>query len=340
MALPLPSGPAEPGSGAPRLVDPQGRRLRYLRVAVTDRCNLRCRYCMPAEGIRLAPRADVLSLAELTRLCRVLCELGIEKIRVTGGEPLVRKGVVEWLGDLAALPTAPEILLTTNGTLLGPSLAGLRAAGIRRVNLSLDSLRENTFEAITRRRGLSEVLGAIDEVLEAGLGLKINVVVLPGENDEEILDFARLTRDRDLTVRFIEPMPFSGGREPFEPFDGARIRARLEEHLELVPVVQERAAVDQLFAPVDHRGKVGIIEGHTRSFCGDCNRLRLDPQGQLRTCLYGAPAADLRAILRDGGDDTDLEAAILDAIGRRFADGHAAAADHDSPPTSMANIGG
>lgn len=333
-----------PATAPPRrgsLIDPQGRVVDYLRLAVTDRCNLRCRYCMPAEGIAAAPRRDLLSLEELTRICRVFCELGVRKIRVTGGEPLLRKGLAAWLGKIARLPGSPEVLLTTNGVLLEPSLEALVQAGLRRVNLSLDSLRPSTWKAITRRGGHRGVVDVIDEILARGLGLKINVVVLSGINDGELLDFVELTRERPLTVRFIEPMPFSGtGGESFVPITGAEIRGRIGSKHELVPYPGEHAAVDRLYAIADHRGLIGIIEGFRRTFCGRCSRLRLSPRGELRTCLYGPPAADLGGIIRTGSSDDALKDAIRRAVGSRFVDGHAAAASHAGGGHSMARIGG
>jgi cyclic pyranopterin phosphate synthase len=327
--------------GAPALLDPQRRTVDYLRLAVTDRCNLRCRYCMPAEGIAHSARAELLSFEELSRICGLLVGLGVRKIRITGGEPLLRRGLVDWLSRIAALPDVPELLITTNGTLLRENLDGLVRAGVRRINLSLDSLRPSTWATIARRGALSTVLDSIDLVLERGLGLKINVVVLPGLNDGELLDFAELTRERSITVRFIEPMPFSGGiEERFVPMSGARIRARIESRHHLLPLPNDPSAVDRLYAIEGYRGRVGIIEGFSRTFCGRCSRLRIDPRGQLRTCLYGGPAADLREILRAGGTDEELRNLILRAVARRFVDGHAAAAANQGQFRSMARIGG
>jgi GTP 3',8-cyclase len=323
------------------LVDPQGRRLDYLRIAVTDRCNLRCRYCMPAAGHPLIAGPELLALDELLRLVALFCAHGVRKVRVTGGEPLLRPGLAEWLAAVAALPSRPEVLVTTNGTHLLDALDALARAGVRRINLSLDSLRPERWSAITRRSGHDAVLAAMDGVLARGLVLKLNVVVIPGTNEDEILDFVALTRDRDLTVRFIEPMPFSGdpGAE-FVPFDGATIRSIITSAYDLVSSPNEASAVDHLFAVPGHRGRVAIIEGYTRSFCASCSRLRLDPRGRLRTCLYGTPAADLGALLRGGASDLALGAAVRAAIARRSVDGHAAGSARSDHHTSMASIGG
>jgi cyclic pyranopterin phosphate synthase len=332
------------GGGMPEtthaLIDPQGRRLDYLRLAVTDRCNLRCRYCMPAAGVPLLPRKEILSLEELHRLVALFCQLGVRKIRITGGEPLVREGVAEWMGRLAADPTRPELLLTTNGTRLLDALPALKRAGLRRVNLSLDTLDETNFVSITRREGFQAVRNAIDATLEAGFGLKVNVVVQPGVNDHELADLALLTRDLPLAVRFIEPMPFSGsGGEPIRPIAGEEILRRLRERFELQETARAPSAVDRIFTIPGHAGEIGIIEGHTRSFCGDCSRLRIDPRGRMRTCLYGAPQAELGDRLREGASDEDLIVTIRDAVARRAADGVEAQAHRDDD-VSMVSIGG
>jgi cyclic pyranopterin phosphate synthase len=325
------------------LLDPQGRTLAYLRLSVTDRCNLRCRYCMPADGIELVDHADVLSFEETTRLCALFTWLGVRRIRVTGGEPLARRGLTDLLRVLADLPAAPEVLLTTNGVLLGDRLDAVRAAGVHRVNLSLDSLDRATYARITRRDALPRVLPLLDAVPAAGLGLKLNVVVLPGLNDGELPDFAALCADRDLTVRFIEAMPFDGGDGvPRRILDGEEILARLCAAYPLARLPDRPAAVDELYAAPGWRGRVGLIRGHSRTFCGDCNRLRLDARGRLRTCLYGDPAADLGALLRGGADDAEVIEAVRAAVGRRLPDGHAAqrARDAGAARDSMASIGG
>ncbi|MEN8008298.1 MAG: GTP 3',8-cyclase MoaA [Candidatus Krumholzibacteriota bacterium] len=324
------------------LVDPQGRKLNYLRVAVTDRCNLRCRYCMPAEGVKQVSHDDILTLEETLRICSLFAEMGVAKIRVTGGEPLVRKGVVPFIHSLAQLPTRPEVLLTTNGLVLEEHLAKLKAAGVRRINMSLDSLNAETWTEITRRKGFAKVRSAVDRVLEMGLGLKINVVVLPGLNDHEISDFVELTRKNPLAVRFIEPMPFDGAGKALEDtIDGHEILVRLRGKYELKPVLQQADAVDKLFNVSGFKGTVGIIEGHSRTFCATCSRLRLDSRGRLRTCLYGAPGVNLLEMVRAGRSDDELAAAIRTEISYRFKDGKKAElAHHLVGLESMASIGG
>ncbi len=330
-------GDADPRADRDFLIDPQGRRLDYLRLAVTDRCNLRCRYCMPAEG--LAPRGSdgALGFPELLRLCTILCTVGVGRIRVTGGEPLLRRGVAGFMRDVARLPRKPELLLTTNGTLLAEHLDDLAAAGLRRVNLSLDSLDPETWSRITRRRGFAKVRRVLDEVLAAGLGLKINMVVLPGVNDHELDDFVALGRERPLTVRFIEAMGFDGSGRPVATMTGDEILARLRRNHRLTELPRGRSAVATEYAVEGHAGRVGIIAGHTRTFCAACSRLRVDARGRLRTCLYGNPAADLGPALRRGAPAPEILALVRGALAQRHADGFAAAA---STLQSMSSIGG
>jgi len=324
------------------LIDPQGRRLDYLRVAVTDRCNLRCRYCMPSEGIEQVHHHEVMTFEEILRVSSLFVEMGVRKIRVTGGEPLVRKGVVPFVVALAGLPSSPEVLLTTNGLELEEHLDELKAGGLSRINLSLDSLNAETWSEITRRQGFEKVRQTLDRILELGMGLKVNVVVLPGLNSHELPDFVELTRKAPLTVRFIEPMPFDGAGQKFEgTISGEEILLRLRSRYELTPVPQVATAVDNLFTVRGFQGNVGIIEGHSRTFCSTCSRLRLDARGRLRTCLYGAPGVNLMQMMRDGRSDDDLVAAIRNEISFRFSDGKKAElAHHLIGLESMASIGG
>ncbi len=344
-ALPAP-GPAAFATVGPApdgpLVDPQGRRLDYLRLAVTDRCNLRCRYCMPAAGVALGDRDEILSIDELIRVGALFAGLGVRSFRITGGEPLVRRGVVSLIAALRALPSSPEVLLTTNGLLLVEHLDGLIDAGLKRVNLSLDSLDQGTWTAITRREGFERARSAIDLVLARGLGLKLNMVVLPGWNDHELDDFVELTRERAMTVRFIEPMPFLGeGRLSGPGISGPEILARLSVREQVEPEPVRPGAVEKLFRVPGHVGRIGIIEGHSRTFGGTCRRLRIDARGRLRTCLYGRPSAFLRPLMRAGADDDALVATVRRAVAGRLADGVAAETEHRRHNLeSMVNIGG
>jgi molybdenum cofactor biosynthesis protein A len=322
------------------LTDPSGRHLDYLRLAVTDRCNLRCRYCMPAAGIDLFPRDEMLSFEEAERLVGIFVALGMKKLRITGGEPLARRGTPAFMARIASAHPALEVLLTTNGLLLRRHLSELVAAGVSRVNLSLDSLDPRIWSRVTRRQGHAEVMAAIDAVRRAGLGLKVNVVVISGVNDHELAAFVALTRHEPLEVRFIEAMTFDGaGRIQAARLPAARITERLADLHPLVALPARPTEVARRYRIPGHVGTVGVIAGHERVFCGTCNRLRLDARGRLRTCLYGGAGPDLKALLRGGGTDEELAAAIRRALAGRHVDGLAAGAAATGGE-SMASIGG
>jgi len=328
------------GPGESGLLDPQGRRLDYLRLAVTDRCNLRCRYCMPAAGVPLVSHDDLPSFEETERLVGVFVRLGVRKLRITGGEPLARRGTAEFMARVARKHPRLQLLLTTNGLLLRRHLPALAAAGVERINLSLDSLDAATWSRLTRREGHAEVLAAMEAVLAAGLGLKINVVVLAGVNDHEIPDFVALGRERPIEVRFIEAMPFAGAgsRQP-RKLAAVDIVGRLAAEFELEALAPRPTEVARRFRVAGHAGYVGVIAGHERTFCATCSRLRLDSRGRLRTCLYGGAGPDLLALARRGATDEDLLQAVATAVAGRHADGLAAEAAA-GPGDSMASIGG
>ncbi len=336
------ASPHSAGDSGATLYDRFGRRLDYLRLSVTDRCNLRCRYCMPVEGVPCVSRAEVLSWEEMYRLCRITAECGVRKIRVTGGEPLVRSGVAPFLRRLRDLPGRPEIALTTNATLLEENLAELADAGIMRINVSLDSLRRDRFRFMTRRDLFTEAWRGIERCLDHGFELKLNVVVLAGVNDDEIADFVSLTADRDLTVRFIEAMPFDGlGGVLGEILDGDSILERIRGGFTVEPHPERNSGVDETYRVPGFAGLVGIIRGYTRAFCGSCSRLRINAVGQLRTCLYAEPSLDLRALLRGGASSEEIRLRIAEAVLLRHWDGwEAQSAAERSRTCSMSRIGG
>lgn len=324
------------------LIDNHGRHMDYLRLAVTDRCNLRCRYCMPEEGIKQVPHKNILSWEEMHRLCRILVDHGVRKIRITGGEPLVRKELVPFLESLTELRPRPRIGITTNGVLLDRHLDELKSAGISRLNISLDSLSPETYYEITRRDKYWETWSAIMNAIAADFDIKINMVIQPGRNDHEIEHFARLTRSLPITVRFIEPMPFSGrGGAEFNEFPGHRIKEKLEESFELRPVEDEKGRVANRFRIRGHEGYVGIIYAYSRTFCATCSRMRISAQGQMRTCLYGENVLDLRELLRCGSSDEVIIEAISEVLQHRYKDGfEAEKARSESKFESMSAIGG
>ncbi|MHB1535465.1 MAG: GTP 3',8-cyclase MoaA [Acidimicrobiales bacterium] len=333
------------------LIDPHDRIVRDLRISITDRCNFRCTYCMPEEGMTWLPRAELLSFEELERVARVCVErFGFESIRLTGGEPTVRAHLPVLVERLAGLGV--DLAMTTNGATLGRLAADLRRAGLRRINISLDSLRRDRFAEMTRRDALPDVLAGIDAAVAAGLDpVKVNCVLVRGVNDDEVLDFAAFGRDRGIEVRFIEWMPLDGG--------GAWAGDRVVPAADVVasisavwPLEQEPArgaAPADSWRYADGRGRVGVIASVTQPFCGACDRIRLTAEGQLRNCLFSVRETDLRAILRrdtgvdgqvDGALDDALAAAIEAEVGRKWA-GHAIGqVQFIRPARSMSQIGG
>ena len=328
-------------AGAP-LVDPHGRTVRDLRISVTDRCNLRCRYCMPAEGMEWLPRADLLTYEEIERIARVCVErFGFDGIRITGGEPTVRAHLPVLVEKLARLGT--DLSLTTNGATLALLADDLRAAGLRRVNISLDSLRPETFLAVTRRAALAQVLEGIDAAIAAGFSpVKVNCVLIRGVNDDEIVDFATFGRERGVTIRFIEFMPLDAddGWSPGTVVPAAEVVSVIDAVYPLEPVDARGSAPAERFRYSDGRGEVGVIASVTRSFCGSCDRVRLTAEGMFRNCLFAVRETDLRAVLRGGGADDELAAAIVADVGHKWAGHSIGQVDFIRPNRSMSQIGG
>jgi molybdenum cofactor biosynthesis protein A len=355
-------GPAR----AEGLFDVFGRAHSYLRISVTERCNLRCRYCMPEEGVQLLPRDHLLSFEEIERLSTLFVRLGVRKIRVTGGEPLVRKDIEQLIARIGALkrpldsaaPRLEKLMLTSNALLLQQHIPAFLAAGMDAVNLSLDTLKPELFRRITGRDGCEETIAAIRAAAEAGFGkVKVNAVVMKGVNDDELVDLARaFARDHAIDVRYIEYMPFEGngwGSE-LELFPAAGIRAALEKELSLTPLGLDDAGTGtaQVYAVQERsgarfRGRIGIISSMTEPFCGTCSRIRLTADGNFRWCLLDEGEVDLRGPLRRGATDGDLAGLIQEGLGRKRA-GHATAPDlvqsqraaGPSHARSMIRIGG
>lgn len=299
------------------LVDAFGRAHAYLRISVTDHCNLRCTYCMPPGGIRKARREQILRFHEIERLARLFVRLGVKKIRLTGGEPLVRKDIEGLVEDLARIPGLQTLAMTTNGVLLEKYAPLLRAAGLSRLNVSLDTLRPERFARVALRGFYARVRRGMDAALAAGFApLKLNVVVIGGVNDDELLDFVEIARDRPIHVRFIEYMPFRGNRWDRRRFVSCRdMRRAIEVRYALRPVEGgEDSAVARAFRAPGFRGGIGFIAAMTDPFCSRCNRLRLTADGSLKTCLFHPPTLQLRDALRAGGSDDELAARIRSAV--------------------------
>jgi cyclic pyranopterin phosphate synthase len=331
------------------LVDPYDRTVRDLRISVTDRCNFRCTYCMPQEGMQWLPREDLLSYEELTRVAQVCVErFGFESIRITGGEPTVRAHLPVLVGRLAGLGV--DVAMTTNGSTLDHQAGDLARAGLRRINISLDSLRPDRFEAITGRPALDRVLAGIDAAVVAGLSpVKVNCVLVRGVNDDEIVDFAALGRDKGVEIRFIEWMPLDGGgqwsRDQVVP--AAEIVSAIDAVWPLAGVggttldgSRAGSAPAETYEYADGGGRIGVIASVTRPFCESCDRVRLTAEGQLRNCLFAVRETDLRPLLRSGASDDELAAAIAAEVGRKWA-GHSIGQVHFIRPSrSMSQIGG
>ncbi|KAL6762460.1 hypothetical protein V8C86DRAFT_1784679 [Haematococcus lacustris] len=306
---------------------PLGSRLHtYLRISLTERCNLRCTYCMPAEGVELTPAASLLTTQEIMRLARLFVEAGVRKVRLTGGEPTLRPDLTSLVTQLSALPGLACLAMTTNGITLARQLPALKTAGLTALNISLDTLQPERFLQLARRPGLPKVLRSLDTALALGYDLvKVNVVVMRGVNDDELPDFVSLTRDKPINVRFIEYMPFDGNvwtDKKLVPYK--EMRARVEASLtapllQLVRVADPVGAVAKNFRVSGHVGSVSFITSMTSHFCGDCNRLRLLADGSLKVCLFGANEVSLRDAMREGASDDDLRLVIRAAVRRKKA---------------------
>jgi cyclic pyranopterin phosphate synthase len=324
------------------LTDSYGRVHRDLRISVTDRCNFRCTYCMPEEGMRWRPRDEMLTYEEIHRLATLFVErFAFESIRLTGGEPTVRSHLPVLVEKLARLPV--DLALTTNGATLGSMAHDLAAAGLQRVNVSLDSLRHDRFHAITKRDELYRVLEGIAAAREAGLQpVKVNCVVMRGVNDDEIVDFARFGRDEGVEVRFIEFMPLDaqGAWQPDQVVPQAEIVATIDAVFPLEPVGARGAEPADRHRFVDGLGEVGVIPSVTNAFCDACDRVRLSAEGQLQNCLFALDDVDLRGPMRSGADDDQLADLIEQCVASKWEGHRINQPVFVRPPRSMSQIGG
>ncbi|XP_028652163.1 molybdenum cofactor biosynthesis protein 1 isoform X2 [Erpetoichthys calabaricus] len=302
------------------LTDTFGRRHSYLRISLTEKCNLRCQYCMPEEGVKLTPRSQLLTSAEIISLAQLFVKEGVEKIRLTGGEPLIRPDVVDIIAELRKLEGLKTIAVTTNGTNLTRLLPSLKAAGLDMLNVSLDSLVPAKFELIVRRKGFHKVMEGIHKAIELGYSpLKVNCVVMRGLNEDELLDFVSLTERKPLEVRFIEYMPFDGNKWNFKKMVSYqemldRIR---QQWPDLKPLPAEGTETSKKFQVPGFQGQVGFITSMSDHFCGSCNRLRITADGNLKVCLFGNSEVSLRDCLRAGASDEELLQIIGAAVGRK-----------------------
>lgn len=330
-----------------RLIDRFGRLHTDLRISVTDRCNLRCTYCMPEEVV-FRPREELLTYEEIARVAAVASGLGVRTIRVTGGEPLVRRDLAVLVRQLVGTPGVDEVALTTNGILLADQARALREAGLTRLNVSLDSLREEVFERITRRAGVAQVLAGLAAAKRAGFRtIRINAVSIRGLTEAEILPLAAFCRREGFHLRFIEFMPLDadGAWAREQVLSGAEVRAILERSLGPLRRVDRPPSIDAGQPAVDYAwadggGRVGFIDPVTQPFCGRCDRLRLTADGQLRNCLFSTVEWDARRVLREGGDDQTLAALLRDCVATKRAAHGIDTPAFDRPARAMYQIGG
>lgn len=328
------------------LFDNHGRSLNYLRLAVTDRCNLRCFYCMPEEGLNFSKKSQVLSYEEMERLIRILAGLGISKIRITGGEPFVRKDLISFMQIVSKMEGIEKLSITTNGTASLKTVQELKDLGIASVNLSLDSLDKQRFHSITRRDEFDQVMTYYETLLETGINTKINAVVMQEHNLSDILPMCALTRRDEVSVRFIEEMPFNGGSKGYQPIEWnyQRILEHIKvEYPDLIKLEDEQSSTSYNYQIPGAKGTIGIIPAYTRTICSSCDRIRLTPKGELKTCLYQNGGFSFRDFMRNGATDEEIIRQFKTLFGQRAKNGFEAEKQKtgfSDSFESMATIGG
>ncbi len=328
------------------IYDNHGRPINYLRLSVTDRCNLRCFYCMPEEGINYLPKKELLTYEEMFRLVKIMSDLGVSKVRITGGEPFVRRELMSFLWKISELKSVEQMHITTNGVLTAPLVPELKQIGIKSVNLSLDTLDRENFKKITRRDELPKVLDCLEQLLKHDIAVKINAVVMEGKNIDDLVPLAELSKDAPIEVRFIEEMPFNGegNHYPTLFWTYRRILDLLKSHYpDMYKITDSPNSTSYNYQIPRYQGTVGVIAAFTRTFCGTCNRIRVTAQGMLKTCLYDDGVLDIKKLMRAGASDQALTDALLHAFSNRAKDGYEAEQKrkYDMPVTeSMSTIGG
>lgn len=327
------------------ITDSYHRTIDYVRVAITDRCNLRCFYCMPKEGIPYEPKVHLLSYEEITRLLGILGTMGFKKVRFTGGEPFLRKDFIQLLENTASLGYYDSINITTNGTLIDAHLDTLKRLGVKRINLSLDSLNPDRFKKITRRNDFDKVMRSFHNMVENDFQVKINAVIMKGINTEDILPLAQLAREYPVFVRFIEEMPFNGGHAGAQGLFTARdIKKTLQAaHPDLYKEPMAHGETASTYSVPGFQGDLGIIAAFSRTFCNTCNRLRITSKGSIKTCLYDGGVFSIRDFIRSGATDLDLQLKFKELIQLKPVDGFEAETQKTkkwSSRESMSTIGG
>lgn len=328
------------------LVDNHNRTVNYLRLAVTDRCNLRCFYCMPENGIKYVPKAELMTYEEMIKLIELFAQLGISKVRITGGEPFVRKDMFSFMEQVAQVKGIEQLNLTTNGVLSAEYIPDFKKIGISSVNLSLDSLDKERFFTITRRDEFDKVMQSLSLLIENEIPTKINCVAMANKNEEDILPLVALTKDKNISVRFIEEMPFNGlgKRNTNETLNYKDILNLIKQkHPNLVKIEDPLYSTSLNYKIPNYKGTIGVIPAYSRTFCGTCNRLRLTAVGDIKTCLYDDGIYNIKDLLRKGIDDEVIKNSLLKAIGNRAKDGFEAEKIRKNKKPiseSMSTIGG
>lgn len=326
------------------LVDNHNRPINYMRLAVTDRCNLRCFYCMPEEGIKYLPKKELLTFDEILRIVTITARMGVSKIRLTGGEPFVRPDLMDLIRAIVKVNGVEELHITTNGLLTSSHIDELRQLGIRSVNLSLDTLDAQRFKSITRRDEFDKTWSTLQQLFEARIPVKINSVVMDGKNIDDIVPLVELTKDQPVSVRFIEEMPFNGEGNHYQKLTWTHKKILsyiTENYPALVKLPDAPHATAYHYKVPGYQGNLGIIAAFSRTFCGTCNRIRVTAQGSLKTCLYDDGVLNLKELMRSGEPDSMIERHLLKAFGSRAKDGFEAEKNRSSQVSeSMSTIGG
>lgn len=328
------------------LIDNHNRVINYVRLAVTDRCNLRCSYCMPEKGVSFLKNDKLLTLSELVLLSDILISQGVDKIRITGGEPFVRSDIMFLLRELAQRKDLKEISITTNGTLIGHYIEELKALGIININLSMDAVNEAVFNKITRRDNFKIVYSNLVKLILLGFNIKINFVVLKDQNIEEIIPMLLLARDHDISVRFLEEMPFNGGSKVFQKieWDYKKILDYITSYYpDYYSIASLKSSTSLNYKIMGHKGSFGVIPSFSRTFCGSCNRLRITASGDIITCLYALPSANVREIIRTENSQQEICRYIQEAVSKKAKDGFESQRNQEKEDmkwNSMTSIGG
>lgn len=326
------------------LIDNHNRKINYVRLAVTDRCNLRCNYCMPAEGIDFAKNDKLFTIDELFRLSEILVAQGVDKIRITGGEPFVRKDLMVLLRNLSKMEDLKDISVTTNATLIGQHIDELKELGIKNINVSMDAINRETFEKITRRNQYDTVHNNMIRLITEGFNVRINFIALEGQNTADILPMLELTKHYNVSVRFLEEMPFNGGSKTFDSivWDYKRILEYIKEaYPDYYKLESPKTSTSINYKIPGFKGTFGVIPSFSRTFCGTCNRLRISATGDVITCLYAKARMNIRDTLRSENSEEKVKEQILNAIGSRAKTGFEEQQNHQGVfNNSMTSIGG